>query len=119
MQGRAGERRSLAVLFTLIPQPKRPFISHLSRIEESLSPFSTFALVSRFVGLFLGLSLVSYNVRALLFCWLYFGLLFGALFLLVLGAVFAYQAGKIALDWVAPLVSGSGGAKPSSSPLLP
>ena len=84
-----------------------------------MSPFSAFALVSRFVGLFLGLSLVSYNVRALMFCWLYFGLLFGALFLLVLGAVLAHHAGQRALDWIAPAVSGSGGAKPSPSALLP
>jgi hypothetical protein len=91
----------------------------LNQIEESLSPFSAFALVSRFVGLFLGLSLISYNVRALMFCWLYFGLLFGALFLLVLGAILACHAGKTALDWIAPAASSRGRAKPSPIALLP
>jgi hypothetical protein len=74
--------------------------------------------VSRFASLFLGLSLVSYNVRAFLFCWLYFGLLFGALFFLVLGAFLVYRAGHRAVDWMAPAVSGSSGAKPSPSALL-
>ena len=50
--------------------------------------------VAQFSGLLLGLGLYSYHVRELLVCWLFFGLLFALLAMLILGSVVACYAGK-------------------------
>jgi len=55
--------------------------------------------VSQLSGLLLGLSLVSYRVRELLVCWLFFSLLFVLLALLVLGGVFACYAARHVTHW--------------------
>lgn len=51
--------------------------------------------------MFLGLGLVlrSYYLRELLACWLFFGLVFGLLALIVLGSVLAFCAGKRVAHW--------------------
>jgi len=55
--------------------------------------------VSQFSGLLLGLSLSSYHVRELLFCWLYFSLLFVGVALLLLSGVLAVRAGECLTVW--------------------
>jgi hypothetical protein len=55
--------------------------------------------VSQFSGLLLGLSLYSYHVRELLFCWLFFSLLFVSLALVIVGGVLACYAGKYVTVW--------------------
>lgn len=84
-------------------------------------------LFSRYRGLWtsalllLGLGLFSYHVRELLFCWLYFGFVFGFLVLLIVCGVLAYHAGTRAMDWVnmtmhaTPAVNTNSEAEASSS----
>ncbi len=50
-------------------------------------------------GLLIAVSLFSYHVRELLICWLFFSVPFLLLALLLLGAVFACNAGQYFVHW--------------------
>ncbi len=51
-------------------------------------------------GLLLGVGLLSYHVRELMVCWLFFSMLFVLLVLLIFGGVLACYAGKCVIDRV-------------------
>jgi len=55
--------------------------------------------VQEISGLLVGLSLYSYHVRELLACWIFFGLLFVTVALMILGGVLAWHAAKKASSW--------------------
>jgi hypothetical protein len=52
------------------------------------------------VAFLLGLSLYSYHVQELLVCWLFLGLMFVALALVILLGALGYYAGKCVVRWV-------------------
>ena len=52
------------------------------------------------VAFLLGLSLYPYHVRELFVCWLFLGLIFVALALVILVGVLVYYAGKCVVRWV-------------------
>jgi hypothetical protein len=55
--------------------------------------------VPEITGLLVALSLYSYHVRELLACWIFFGLLFVTLALMILGGVLAWHIAKNASQW--------------------
>jgi hypothetical protein len=55
-------------------------------------------LVFQFSGLLLGLGLYSYQVRELLICWLFFGLLFVSLAIVIIVGVLAAYAGEYVIQ---------------------
>jgi hypothetical protein len=86
-------------------------------MEDSLSQLRATHWVSQFAGMLFGLGLIlrSYYMRELLACWLFFGLWFVLLALIVLGGVLVCRAGRYVVHWaktaarVTPLVEfGSG-----------
>jgi hypothetical protein len=55
--------------------------------------------VPEITGLLVGFSLYSYHVRELLACWIFFGLLFVIVALMVFGGVLAWHIAKSASHW--------------------
>jgi hypothetical protein len=70
-----------------------------SEIEGILNPLHENLRVARFSGLLIGLSLLSYQVRELLVCWLFFILPLVMLGLLIFGGVVACDAGRYFIHW--------------------
>jgi hypothetical protein len=56
------------------------------------------------VAFLLGLSLYPYHVQELFVCWLFLGLIFVALALVILVGVLVYYAGKCVVRWVSTTV---------------
>jgi hypothetical protein len=70
-----------------------------------LKSFSTYHGVSKSAWLLPALGPFSYRGRELFLCWLYFGLVFAGLVLLIAGGRFICRIAKSALDWAAPVVA--------------
>jgi hypothetical protein len=73
-----------------------------------LKSFSTYHGVSKFAWLLLALGLFSYLGRELFLGWLYFGLTFAGLVLLIVVGLVLCHIARSARDWAAPVVAGNG-----------
>jgi hypothetical protein len=65
------------------------------------------------VAFLLGLSLYSYHAQELLVCWLFLGLMFVALALIILVGVLGYYAGKCVVGWVSTTVMPTSALSPA------
>jgi hypothetical protein len=96
-QGWAGRYSSSRRSLQLVSE-KRAFLTG-RRIEGALRQLRESNRVSQRWWPLLGLGLYSYHVRELLVCWMYFGLLFALLVLVILAAVLAWHAARTATHW--------------------
>jgi hypothetical protein len=96
-QGWAGRYSSSRRSLHLVSE-KRTFLTG-RRIEGALRQLRERNLVWQRSWVLLGLGLYSYHVRELLVCWMFFGLLFALLVLVILLGVLAWHTAKSATHW--------------------